>query len=152
MLRARSGVNPIEARRVEKAAAQAEQEAKELTFSKLANLFIKEYAETKQKPATVGETCRLLNRANAFWADRPVRDISKGDVLILLDEIAATRQRKRAHGTSRPLREATAGLPHHFVSMGCCRGQDRKPTRWMASARIASANPSHASACSSLTK
>jgi integrase len=108
MLRARSGINSIEARRTEQAEAKAEKEAKKLTFSKLADLFITKHAKIKQKEGTVYQTRRLLNRANEYWSDRPAQEIKKGDVLILLDEIAATRKRKLGHAGERPVREAQA--------------------------------------------
>jgi hypothetical protein len=45
---------------------------------------------------------------NVFWADKPVQKIGKGDVLVLLDDIAAQRQRIRAHAGDKPLAEARA--------------------------------------------
>jgi integrase len=105
---ARSGINPVEQKRGLAAAAQAEAAASELTFAKLVDDFVAKYAIVNQKASTLYQTKRLLARATAVWAERPAREIRKGDVLELLDDIADHRRRPRARGGDRPLREAKA--------------------------------------------
>jgi integrase len=107
MIKARSGIHPVEERRAEQKEAAKEAEANELTYSRLVELFISNYAVRHQKPATVYETKRLLGRAKG-WADWPARNIKKGDVLVLLDDIADHRQRKRQGAGKQPLGEAKA--------------------------------------------
>jgi len=109
MTKARSGINPVEERREQQAVVKTEAAANAFTFAKLADLFINQYAARKQKRTTLYQTQRLLNRAMLFWSDKPVRDIKKGDVLELLDSIAAKRQRVWREGSvDQPLTEARA--------------------------------------------
>lgn len=108
MTTARTGADPREEQRKAEAAAKAEAQANAFTFSKLADLFIEKRATPKQKPATLYETRRLLARVNETWADKPVKDISKADVLLLLDDVAARRRRKRNGSKAGPAAEAKA--------------------------------------------
>jgi hypothetical protein len=110
MRRASEGINPLIARKVEEAKAKAEKEAQEFTFGKLADLFITKHVQVKQRKSTQYETERLINRVNAFWKDKPVKEIEKGHVLILLDEIASTRLRARAGAGHQPFSEAKSIL------------------------------------------
>jgi integrase len=101
--KAQQDINPVEERREAKRAAQiaAEREPAQ-SFSAIANRYLREYVEKNTRPATIKETRRILDRdVKPLWGTRPFHDITKGDVLVLIDGIANRRD--------RPRREATGG-------------------------------------------
>jgi integrase len=76
-----------------------------VTFGQVANQFVQRYA--KQHNRSWKETERILNRyVVPEWGDRPVRDITKNDVLELLDSMVdrgAPIMAKQTHSTVRKL-------------------------------------------------
>lgn len=82
---AQRGVHPAEARE-EAAAAEA---ARSITFGTVADRYLAEYVERNNRPSTIREVRRMLNRdVKPQWGERPIRDISRQDVNDLLDTIA----------------------------------------------------------------
>lgn len=84
MDKARQGIHPVKQREHEEVAARAEANAAAFTFGKLAERYLREYATLNTKPSTVKESRRLLDRAGSQFGDRPVREISKGDIVDLI--------------------------------------------------------------------
>ncbi len=79
---ARRGVDPNEEK---KRQAEALKEHRANTFEQVSKLFIKRYAK---KNRTWPETQRILDRyVLPKWADRPVAEIRKTDVVELLDDV-----------------------------------------------------------------
>jgi integrase len=90
IMMARTGVNPVEEKRAEVAAAEAEG----VTFAEVADRWMREYVERNCSASLTRERRRiihydLLDR----WGNRPAREITKSDVNDLLDEKAACRDR-----------------------------------------------------------
>lgn len=82
---AQRGVHPAEARQ-EAAAAEA---ARSITFGTVADRYLAEYVERNNRPSTIREARRMLNRdVKPAWGERPIRDITRQDVNDLLDAIA----------------------------------------------------------------
>jgi len=82
---AQRGVHPAEARE-EAAAAEA---ARSITFATVADRYLAEHVERNNRPSTIRETRRILNRdVKPKWGERPIRDITRQDVNDLLDVIA----------------------------------------------------------------
>jgi integrase len=107
MVRARAGVNPVEAKRTAEAAAAI----KPFLFADLVARYITEHVQRNTKPATAYETGRILrNRVMPHWGKRPACAILKVDVYTLLDEIGSKRLRKRVGSIGGPLVEANAIL------------------------------------------
>jgi len=102
MLKAREGINPVAARRHQEAAEKAAAAAKALTFEKLARRYLDEYAYLNTKPSSAAEIARLLRRASRYFGDKPVQEITKGDVLELIHQPPATTT-----GSAGGRREAT---------------------------------------------
>jgi integrase len=94
MQKARSGVNPVAERRAAEAAAAEVAEAKAFTFSKLVDCYLDEYAERHMRKSSAYQARRALMRALPAWGDRPAKEITKQDVLDLLNDIASKRLRK----------------------------------------------------------
>ena len=93
--KARRGVHPVQERKKQAAAAQAEANEQAFTFEKLVEDFIRGHHERKEnRPSTVYEARRLLKRASAYLGERRVREITKADILALLNDLAETRVRK----------------------------------------------------------
>jgi len=55
-----------------------------LTFAKLVERYVAEYVTINCKPRSAAEITRLLRRASRFFGDKPVHEITKGDVLGLI--------------------------------------------------------------------
>lgn len=91
---ASKGIDPRRVREAE-VAENKRQEAQ--TFSKLSEDFLEKHVERRLRNTTVAEYKRAFSRASA-WRDRPVRDITRGDVIDLLDKIEA-----RGHGPTADL-------------------------------------------------
>jgi integrase len=84
MRQAQAGVHPVEAKRTAKAAHSSAGD----TFSAVADLFIDRYAKPNTRPITCAETKRLIERElKPEWGSRPILDISRRDVIELLDGI-----------------------------------------------------------------
>ncbi len=97
MQAAQTGVNPVQQRRgAARAAELAEKKAAAETFGAVADRYMAEYVEQNTKPATIKETRRILERdVKPKWGDRPIWEITRQDVLDLLNEIADNRKRPR---------------------------------------------------------
>jgi integrase len=92
IIRARSGVNPVEEKRSEEASAEAEQ----VTFSAVADRWMREYVERNCSESLARERRRTLGRdILPRWGERPTREITKSDVNDLLDLKADRRDRAR---------------------------------------------------------
>lgn len=82
---AQRGVHPAEAREE----AEVAEAARSMTFITVADRYLVEYVERNNRPSTIRETRRILNRdVKPKWGDRPIRDITRQDINELLDEIA----------------------------------------------------------------
>jgi integrase len=78
---AQRGVHPTEAR--EEAAART------IAFGTVADRYLVEHVERNNRPSTIRETRRILNRdVKPAWGERPIRNITRQDVNDLLDVIA----------------------------------------------------------------
>jgi integrase len=82
--KARQGINPVAERRQEAIQAAAEATEIAFTFAKLADRYMREYAELNTKASTCHQTRRLLDRAATHFGDLPVRDIRKTHVVELI--------------------------------------------------------------------
>jgi integrase len=102
MLQARQGINPVAERRHREAADKAAAAAQALTFEKLAGRYLDEYAYLNTKPSSAAESARLLRRASRYFGDKPVHEITKGNVLALIHQPPATTT-----GSAGGRREAT---------------------------------------------
>jgi hypothetical protein len=110
--KAQQDINPVEERREAKRAAQiaAEQEPAQ-TFAAIADRYLREYVEKNTRPATIKETWRILDRdVKPRWGTRPCHDITKGDVLVLIDGIANRRDRARRGTTGGAAGQANRTL------------------------------------------
>jgi integrase len=94
MQKARAGVNPVAERRAAEAAAAKAAEQKAFTFAKLVDRYLDEHAERHMRKSSPYQARRALARALPVWGDRPAKEITKRDVLDLLNDIAKTRLRK----------------------------------------------------------
>jgi integrase len=100
LLRARAGGDPVAERRAEVARKVADtvaaQEAVTGRFTAVADRYMREHVERNCAPSLIKETRRILERdVKPRWGERPISEISKGDVNELLDTIASKRDRKR---------------------------------------------------------
>ncbi len=92
-------------RRAQEAEAEAarrkELEARENTFGAVCKEYLASHAVTKLRPMTRRERARQITKELAPWRDRPISEISRKDVLRLLDPIASTRpiMANRVHAT-----------------------------------------------------
>jgi len=90
ILAARSGVNPVEEKRAEEAAAKA------VTFAVVADRWMSEYVERNCSLGVIRERRRILNHdILPRWGGRAARAITKADVNDLLDAKADRRDRPR---------------------------------------------------------
>ena len=103
MLKAREGINPVAARRHQEAAEKAAAAAKALTFEKLARRYLDEYAYLNTKPSSAAEIARLLRRASRYFGDKPVHEITKGDVLELIHQPPTTTTCSAGDGAKPPI-------------------------------------------------
>jgi integrase len=84
------GIDPreveAEQRKAKVEKAKAEEVRTANTFANVAETFIKKYVATKR---TAGPIAQLVRREFiARWGDRPVTDISRADIIAMLEEIA----------------------------------------------------------------
>jgi integrase len=77
---ARRGIDPVKQRDQQEQVVRTNA----VTFGKLAEQYMIEYVHRNTKPSTAAQTKRLLSKAESFFADKPVHDICKTDVLQLL--------------------------------------------------------------------
>jgi hypothetical protein len=92
IIAARSGVNPVEEKRAEEAAAKAEL----MTFAAVAERWMREYVERNCSESLTRERRRTLGRdILPRWGERPAKEITKSDVNDLLDLKAERRDRAR---------------------------------------------------------
>jgi integrase len=108
MQQAKKGIDPVMAKREQKAAEEAATQAQTETFSWLVERFIREYAEVKQRPPNLRDTKRLLNRILPELGSKLARVINKADIVAVLDDIAATRRRPLKGHDGAPKAEARA--------------------------------------------
>lgn len=81
-----------------------------LSVAAVAERFLQEHAERHCRPLTISEYRRFFAREVApYWGDRPLTDIAKRDVNLLLDAKAATYPRQ-ADEVRKHLRSFFAGL------------------------------------------
>jgi integrase len=108
MVKARSGVHPIEQKRAKAAADKVEAEAEKKTFAwliehtevgkngtEIKKGFLEQYAKGNQRPGTLYTTQQLLNRVMPYLGNKLVTDIKKADITEILDDVAAKRRLKR---------------------------------------------------------
>src|SRR5215472_3236529 len=82
ILAAKTGINPVEERRAEKAAEEAER----VTFADIAARWMREHVERNCAASWARESRRILERdVLPRWGERPVRDVTRQDVNDLLD-------------------------------------------------------------------
>jgi integrase len=108
MRTAKTGVDPVALKREQKAAEEAAAQAATETFAWLVERFLREYAEVKQRPGTLYDTKRLLNRVLPVLGDKLARAITKADIVAMLDAIAATRRRPLKGHDGPPRAQARA--------------------------------------------
>jgi Arm domain-containing DNA-binding protein len=103
LLKAQSGVNPVEERRVSDQAAKQGRERAPKSFGAAADLYLDRYAERNTKTATYKETRRVLaHDVRAAWEHRSIAEIARHEVIELLDlsSIAAPPCRLIGHSRS----------------------------------------------------
>ncbi len=97
------GIDPKveEARRQDEERAKLTAErARAMTFAAVADRYLREYVERNNKPATIRETRRIIERdVKPRWGERPICEIAKHDINELLDAIANKRDRARRGST-----------------------------------------------------
>ncbi len=71
-----------------------------MTFRALADAYLERYAEPKTKPRTLRETRRQLDKAAAYFGDRPVRDLKEADIAALIEVRTRKAMRSRTQGRS----------------------------------------------------
>jgi integrase len=82
ILAARSGINPVDIARAEKAEA-------ETTFAAVVERYLRQHVDRHVGTAWRREVHRILEReVNGRWADRPIREITRADINRLIDEKA----------------------------------------------------------------
>jgi integrase len=121
MVKARSGVHPVEQRREKVAAEKAKAEEQQKTFAWLIEHteinkrgvtvtkgFIEQYAKLEQRPGSLYQTQRMLNRVMPYLGNKLVTDIKRGDITEVLDDIVSKRLRKRKDLKTGPASEARA--------------------------------------------
>jgi integrase len=83
-----AGLHPVKERRAAERLA-AEAAARPDTFRAIAELYIERYASKNTKPGTCAELRRQLSRdVYPKWGERAIREITRRDVVELLDGIA----------------------------------------------------------------
>jgi hypothetical protein len=123
MLKARSGINPVEQRRADAATATK----KPFTFADLAAEYLTKRAEPNTRPSTAYETRRILNRVLPHWAGRPARvdHQSRCPCAARRDPQQAAAQTRRRQGRIGRRSNCGPAVPAHLLSLGCGHGSDR---------------------------
>jgi len=100
---AASGTDP---RDVEQARKQADREAADATFKRVAEEFIEKYARRNLRPTTIAEYQRtLLGEKASHLHRRPISKITKRDVFAIVDGIQANGARASADRTLAYMRK-----------------------------------------------
>jgi integrase len=100
--KAQQGTNPVAERRAQE---RAQQQATAETFRAVSALFVERYAKQNTKESTWRELQRQLDvDVNPHWGDRPIRSITRRDVVELLDGIADRGAPVQANRTLARLR------------------------------------------------
>jgi hypothetical protein len=86
---AQSGIDPVQKRRFEKERAAAQASKNPEAFRAVAELYIERYAKKNTKQVTWRELARILV-ADVYpkWGARPIYEITRRDVIELLDAVA----------------------------------------------------------------
>jgi integrase len=102
---AQAGVHPVEQRRAAKRTAGMNASENANTFRAVGELYIERYASKNTKPSTWREARRQLE-IDVFpkWGDRPIREITRHDVVELLDGITDRGSPVQANRTLARLR------------------------------------------------
>lgn len=125
MLKALAGVNPVEVRRTQQKAVEADI----LTLGRLCDRFLTDYASGRYRASSLAEVKRLLGRTRAL-ADKPAGSIKRTDVLCMLEGIAAKRLKRMPGKGDRPIAE-TRNIQNALNTM----------FRWALSEELIEVNP-----------
>jgi integrase len=105
LLKAQSGVNPVEERRVSYQTAKLATERAPKSFGAAADLYLDRYAERNTKTSTYKETRRVLaHDVRAAWEHRSIAEIARHEVIELLDGIVDRGAPVQANRTLAVLR------------------------------------------------
>ena len=105
LLKAQAGVNPIELRRLAEQAATLLNKSMPKSFAATVNFYLERYAERNTRASTHKETKRVLEHdVRVQWGNRPVTEITRRDVIELLDAIIDRGAAVQANRTLAVLR------------------------------------------------
>jgi integrase len=105
LIKAQAGVNPVEQRRVSERAAKQAEERKPKSFGETVDLYLDRYAEKNTRTSTHKETRRVLEHdVRLGWEHRSVTEITRRDVIELLDAIVDRGATVQANRTLAVLR------------------------------------------------
>jgi integrase len=103
--KAQAGVNPVEEKRGSQRAAKFAAERTPKSFGAGVDLYLTRYAERNTKPSTYKETRRVLEHdVRAVWETRSIDEITRRDVIELLDDIVDRGAAVQANRTFAVLR------------------------------------------------
>jgi integrase len=103
--KAQAGVNPVEERRVSERTAKLAGERTPNSFGAAVDLYLNRYSEKNTKPSTHKETKRVVDRdVRVVWENRSIGEISRRDVIELLDAIVDRGATVQANRTLAVLR------------------------------------------------
>ena len=108
ILKAKAGINPAAEKRQKEAHLKAEAAANSMTFAKLADAYLERHAEVNNKEGTLRETRRHLAKASEFFGDRPLRDLTEGDIAALI-EVRSEKALTSKRGSGRGIQFAGRG-------------------------------------------
>jgi len=105
LTKAQAGVNPVEQRRVSERAAKQAEERKPKSFGETVDLYLDRYAQKNTRTSTHKETRRVLEHdVRLGWEHRSVMEITRRDVIELLDAIVDRGATVQANRTLAVLR------------------------------------------------
>ena len=105
LVKAQAGVNPVEQRRVSERTAKLAEERKPKSFGTTVDLYLNRYAEKNTRTSTHKETRRVLEHdVRVEWEHRSVTEITRRDVIELLDAIVDRGATVQANRTLAVLR------------------------------------------------
>jgi integrase len=133
---ARDGRDPGTARKQARAAA-----AEVFTLGDLVAAYLREHAERQQKPRSVSETKRALNKHWLPLHDRPAGNVTRRDVSARLIELAGTTgpvgaNRARAHLSAAYAWAMGAGLIDVSPTVGTVKCEETSRDRVLAPAEL----------------
>jgi integrase len=103
--KAQAGVNPVEERKEEKRAAESKAERVLKSLGATVDVFLARYAERNTKLSTYSETKRVLEHdVKSVWDSRAIEEITRKDVIELLDNIVDRGAAVQANRTFAVLR------------------------------------------------